>query len=308
MKRKGFTLIELLAVIVVLAIIALIATPIVMNVIKKANEGAAERSADNYLKAVDTLIATEKLDGTPLADGEYTIGTDGKITLGANTYEVEVSGTKPMGGTVKIENGQVVKTSSTVSYADYNVTYSEGKAEASEKGEALVLCSLTSGNNYDIGAQYTCDLGDGEREFYVLRVDGNNVKLIMNENLDDFVPWANERDNSAGPTVANQKLKDSTTNWTNLTKASGKVELPSASDLALAMGDTEWSENNVTGTVGPEWMRLNTGVSGYWTSTPYGEEEAFLIHPDGFLFSFRVNSENPGIRPVILISKDNMSL
>ena len=34
MKKKGFTLIELLAVIVVLAIIALIATPIVMNVIK----------------------------------------------------------------------------------------------------------------------------------------------------------------------------------------------------------------------------------------------------------------------------------
>ena len=79
MKKRGFTLIELLAVIVVLAIIALIATPIVMNVIKNANAGAAERSADNYVKAVETLIATEKLDGTPLVDGEYTIGTDGKI-------------------------------------------------------------------------------------------------------------------------------------------------------------------------------------------------------------------------------------
>ena len=38
MKRKGFTLIELLAVIVVLAIIALIATPIVMNTIKNARK------------------------------------------------------------------------------------------------------------------------------------------------------------------------------------------------------------------------------------------------------------------------------
>ena len=34
-KKIGFTLIELLAVIIVLAIIALIATPIIFNVIKK---------------------------------------------------------------------------------------------------------------------------------------------------------------------------------------------------------------------------------------------------------------------------------
>ena len=33
MKKRGFTLIELLAVIVILSIIALIATPIILNVI-----------------------------------------------------------------------------------------------------------------------------------------------------------------------------------------------------------------------------------------------------------------------------------
>ena len=33
MNKKGFTLVELLAVIVILAIIALIATPIVINII-----------------------------------------------------------------------------------------------------------------------------------------------------------------------------------------------------------------------------------------------------------------------------------
>ncbi len=52
-NKKGFTLIELLAVIVVLAIIALIATPIVMNTIKNAKKGAAERTADNYIKQVE---------------------------------------------------------------------------------------------------------------------------------------------------------------------------------------------------------------------------------------------------------------
>ena len=53
-KENAFTLIELLAVIVVLAIIALIATPIVMNTIKNAKKGAAERSADSYIRQVET--------------------------------------------------------------------------------------------------------------------------------------------------------------------------------------------------------------------------------------------------------------
>ena len=43
MKKKGFTLIELLAVIVVLAIIALIATPIVMNIIKSAKKRSCRK-------------------------------------------------------------------------------------------------------------------------------------------------------------------------------------------------------------------------------------------------------------------------
>ena len=62
-KKNAFTLIELLAVIVVLAIIALIATPIVMKTIKNAKKGAAERSADSYIKQVEVAVATERLSG-----------------------------------------------------------------------------------------------------------------------------------------------------------------------------------------------------------------------------------------------------
>ena len=51
--KKGFTLIELLAVIVILAIIALIATPIVLNIIKDSRESAGLRSAEMYLDAVE---------------------------------------------------------------------------------------------------------------------------------------------------------------------------------------------------------------------------------------------------------------
>ena len=44
-NKKGFTLIELLAVIIILAVIALIATPIVLNVIESARKSANKDSA-----------------------------------------------------------------------------------------------------------------------------------------------------------------------------------------------------------------------------------------------------------------------
>lgn len=53
MKEKGFTLIELLAVIVILAVIALIATPIIMNVINDAKKGAFKDSAYGIIKAIE---------------------------------------------------------------------------------------------------------------------------------------------------------------------------------------------------------------------------------------------------------------
>ena len=86
MKRKGFTLIELLAVIVVLAIIALIATPIVMNTIKNAQKG----TADNYIKQVETTIAEKKLENNPLADGPYTIDDNGNLTGNGLTESVTI--------------------------------------------------------------------------------------------------------------------------------------------------------------------------------------------------------------------------
>lgn len=67
MSKKGFTLIELLAVIVILAVIALIATPIILGVIDNAREGALIRSADGLVDAAENyytkiLINEEEVD------------------------------------------------------------------------------------------------------------------------------------------------------------------------------------------------------------------------------------------------------
>ena len=55
-NKKGFTLIELLAVILILAIIALVTVPIVINMIENARRKAAIDTAYGYIQAVEYAI------------------------------------------------------------------------------------------------------------------------------------------------------------------------------------------------------------------------------------------------------------
>ena len=60
-NKKGFTLIELLAVIVILAVIALIATPVVMNSIEEARKGSAKNAGFGVVKAIEHDISLQIL-------------------------------------------------------------------------------------------------------------------------------------------------------------------------------------------------------------------------------------------------------
>ena len=71
--KNAFTLIELLAVIVILAIITLIATPIVINIIEDSKQSSVLRSAKFYLDAVEFSIANRVLDGNSIPDNTYEI-------------------------------------------------------------------------------------------------------------------------------------------------------------------------------------------------------------------------------------------
>ena len=100
-NEKGFTLIELLAVIVILAVIALIATPIVMNVINKSRQKAAEDSAYGVFEAVRAYHTERMLDtSTDVSDTltvTFTNGTPSEANL-------KIGGTKPKSGTVTIND------------------------------------------------------------------------------------------------------------------------------------------------------------------------------------------------------------
>ena len=62
LRKQGFTLIELIAVLVIMAIIALIVTPLVMNIIRSARVAADKRSIDAYGRSIELAIAGYLLD------------------------------------------------------------------------------------------------------------------------------------------------------------------------------------------------------------------------------------------------------
>ena len=51
-RKKGFTLIELLAVIIIIGVIALIVSPIILNLINSSEKAAFERSIDGIVDSV----------------------------------------------------------------------------------------------------------------------------------------------------------------------------------------------------------------------------------------------------------------
>jgi len=131
MKNKGFTLIELLAVIVILAIIALIAIPMISKIIDKTEDSAVLRSAELYIDGVNQSIMRANLadkirpkeciiqeDGNLICDGEYEI-------------KIEATGTKPIAGTLVIED-RAVKSFTDMVLDIY-------KLEMNEKGKIVVV-------------------------------------------------------------------------------------------------------------------------------------------------------------------------
>ena len=133
-KKKGFTLIELIAVLVIMAIIALIATPLVMSIIRKARISADKRSIDAYGRSVELAIAGYLLD-------------TGKFPTEVSQLTIEYSGNKVECTTTHINSdSSVYLAGCTVagrSVEDY--TYGSDKVEYKEYavGETISINDIS---------------------------------------------------------------------------------------------------------------------------------------------------------------------
>ena len=116
-NKKGFTLIELLAVIIILAVIALIATPIVLNVVDSARVEANRDSVYGLLDGAKLYYLEGQLDTNRL-------GIDGETNL---IDKINVTGKRPSGGNVYIDNAGLIALSVVYDKVCYKKGFNENE-------------------------------------------------------------------------------------------------------------------------------------------------------------------------------------
>ena len=175
MDKKAFTLIELLAVIVILGILALIVTPILINVVKDSNEKSYKLSADGYINAVNDYILSNQLDGKKVENGKYNI----------KNLDVKISGKAPSKGSVEIYDEKI--NNAQLCYDTYLLKYDGKEVTLTEKG-----CEKEATVNLVIGEKKYDNVikDDIETEFNISDdisdmtniVCNNGVTISMNDN------------------------------------------------------------------------------------------------------------------------------
>ncbi|MDO4962743.1 MAG: leucine-rich repeat domain-containing protein, partial [bacterium] len=155
--------IELLAVIVILAIIALIAVPIIIDIIEDSKKEALKRSAENYLKAVELAIAKENLKGE-FNPPSCTIES-GITRCDGKTLNVSVDGELPDSGTITLTDGTIVRDPSTsLKYSAGTLTYNEN-SKLGIKEQTKPALKVVDNIAYYVPA------GSNEATIYVYRGD-----------------------------------------------------------------------------------------------------------------------------------------
>ena len=220
MKEKGFTLIELLAVIVILAIIALIATPIILGIIKDSKKEADQRSIENYTKAVENAVVQFQMVTKRMPkdkeDIEPYIKYDGKIT--SENIIINADGSVYIEGIKDADNKTLANSVGTKQrYTDGEIVYIDvttGKSCTNyhEDNSKTGYNGIYEGNN----SRKTTENQNSCLKFYAFLDDGGkNLNLLLDHNTTGVIAWTNSETttNTNGPIDVINQLKSDTSEW-----------------------------------------------------------------------------------------------
>ena len=324
MKKKGFTLIELLAVIVILAIIALIATPLVLNTIDKAKKGAAKASALEYMNAVERYMVEAMLDTTmpqlqpgveyQLSNKKYEVAAVADPNTVYINDLIEMKGDKPEKGYLIVnKQGTVEKMEMVMN--KYPVECSNSKCEVT--GDKEEEQENNKGKTYNTGDMVQLTVGsDTSTQWYVLAVnnDNNTVKLLSKEYLlnntakhhayQSDAAFEAAGDDKSSLTYNTSRIKPLVDNYgatlnlgsnlksiglisiEDLQKIGCNVDVNTCSNLDSWIYDTGWTSTISDPSTGSAWQIQADGT--IISESPIA---------DGF-------DHSPFVRPVIVVSKD----
>ena len=162
-NKKGFTLIELVAVLVIMAIIALIVTPLVMNIIRKARISADKRSVDAYGRSVELAIANYLLD-------------NGDFPTEISQLTIEYSGDRVECSTTQLKSDSSIYLAGCTVGGRSVEGYTYGKEEAAPTYTAYEVGDEVTYNNVDY--YVIADSGVNEEEVQLLKKDPLTVAQV----------------------------------------------------------------------------------------------------------------------------------
>ena len=263
-NKKGFTLIELLAVIVILAIIALIATPIIIGVIDQARKKAFENTAYGVLEGLKLNYTERILTGTTSEEKNFTFPNSG----------LKLSGEEPAYGSAKIDS----KGGISFALADKDKRWCAKKEATSEK---VIMEDYTEENckidGTSGGGEVTDEVADGTAIYFDPKLGtkcdtyteansakgikegcmkwytfgGNNdsetVNLLLDHNTTALVAWNTSNSNSDSSQI-NQKVANDTTGWV------GSPRLITAGEIAEITGNSNVEKFKNGTAVATDWF------------------------------------------------------
>ena len=257
MNKNGFTLIELLAVIVILAIIALIATPIILGIINDAREESNERSVELYASAVRNAMAAYQLKNlnAPTKFSDLDIEYDGNVEC--TTEEL-------------YEDGSFYIAGCTVNGTEVEYTYGEKQEKIAYLNDVCTIAADSTVQGLNAGAKYNCTVDPNKPAytFYVLTTaaeGAESVNLIMDSNI----RTGGEAVKETNPT-AEQKGLVAWTAWDYLEKHASQEELEYYENLNI-YGPVTAMEYLQTAT--KDWTKTNTQIVDVFTDDDGGEHE-----------------------------------
>ncbi len=334
MKRKklGFTLIELIAVLVIMAIIALIVTPLVMNIIRKARISADKRSVDAYGRSIELAIAGYLLD-------------TGKFPTSVEQLTIEYSGNQVVCSTTKINSDSSVylagctvagRSTGDYTYGEEEVitydVYSVGDEVTYNNVDYRVIKNSSASESTVTLLKATPLTTDEVNTYGGVGTANNHVNMYATQDTTaNYYQKAYNNNGYGGmqyyssATCSNyEDISGCTTDYAQseikyVVDAWKAAKAPQASEARLMQYDEFENLGYVEGNITPSdigWVKTENTPSWvysnnywYWTMSPYNDSASSVwsVTNDGSLSSYRVYSfHNLVVRPVITISKSSI--